>query len=216
MSFPVQLSDLDLASTADDADLALIRKNNTTDYKCTVQAMRDINIPGLPSLSGSAAANDPMIISQSGTNCQIPFGQVGFVAGTKIWFYQGLAPTYWQVVPNTGDRLLAVRGGATYVTGGSVAGTWQQTDVDGVAGKGLTIAQMPLHGHGVQVRDDTGFSSNDFVRSAKASGSSSKTIPGPIVQAGSNSGTDGTSAGHNHGSGWRPDCAVGIICQKTI
>ena len=45
MTSPVQLSDLDLATSADDADLALIRKNNTTDYKVTVQLLRDINIP---------------------------------------------------------------------------------------------------------------------------------------------------------------------------
>ena len=48
------------------------------------------------------------------------------VAGTKMWFYQDVAPAGWTLDAVPGDELLAVKGGAQAynAAGGTVAGTW--------------------------------------------------------------------------------------------
>lgn len=202
----VQLSDLDLATVANDADLALIRKSDTTDYKITVALLRNINIPGLPNLSPTANSpliNDLFMLSRAGINSQCQFGAVGFTVGTRIWFHMNaepVSPIYWQIVQNTGDTLLAVRGGATYTTGGgSTQGTWQQT------GWAITEAQMPTHSH-------------TFITYESSSGSN--LVQNKVSSTNRNTGlptrTDQTGGGqaHNHGNTWRPSASVGIICQK--
>lgn len=205
MTSPVQLSDLDLATSADDADLALIRKNNTTDYKVTVQLLRDINIPGLPALTSFPAATDLLIVSQGGVNSKCNFGSIGFTVGTQMWFYMNsvpVSPSFWQIIPNTGDRLLAVRGGATYVTGGSSTSTnlWQQTDHT------LTLAQIPAHSHNYKVYKSD-IDGNLSFKTASTNRSSNNTTK-----------TDdaGGGQGHNHGNTWRPAASVGILCQKIL
>lgn len=204
MSSPVQLSDLDLATTADDADFALIRKNNTTDYKVTVQILRNIDIAGLPDLSPTAnspLSNDLLLIQRSGTNSKCVFSSIGFVAGTALWFYANTAPVGWAIVPNAGDNLLAVKGGGTYGTGGvSNAGTWQQANAT------LTIDQIPPHAHQFQVY------------TSDIKGNLSKKVSS--TNRSSNNTVDTTTVGggqpHNHGASWRPLASVGIICQKSL
>jgi hypothetical protein len=48
--------------------------------------------------------------------------------GTKMWFYQNVAPTGWVVDTSITDAVLAIRGGTSSynVSGGSQAGTWTQ------------------------------------------------------------------------------------------
>jgi len=48
------------------------------------------------------------------------------IAGTKMWFYQDVAPAGWTLDVAPGDELLAVKGGAEAynAAGGTVAGTW--------------------------------------------------------------------------------------------
>lgn len=209
MSSPVQLSDLDLATVANDADLALIRKSNTTDYKITVQALRSINIAGLPSLSSAAQPTDLMMISQGGVNSKIDFGSVGFTIGTRMWFYLGavpVSPTYWQIVPNTGDSLLGVRGGSTYVTGGVQAGTWTQ------ANHTLTIAEMPAHQHFIHKTKEPTGSSNNLGPARGKDPEDSSTIAFRFAL----SEPTGGSGPHNHGDTWRPMASVGIVCEKIL
>ena len=219
----VQLSGLDLATVADDADLALIRKSNTTDYKVTLAVLRAINIAGLPSLTLPPQPTDLLMLSQSGVNYQMYFGSSGFSVGTQIWFFMGsvpVSPTFWSIVPNTGDQLLAVRGGSTYTTGGTSQGTWLQQDVFGISGMGLALNQMPLHGHPIKVRSSTGSNSTSTVSQAGSNGSDkiigTQSANDPLQLVGSNAGTSGTSAPHNHGNTWRPLANVGIICVKTL
>lgn len=220
MTSPVQLSDLDPASVADDADLALIRKNNTTDYKVTVQLLRNINVAGLPDLSPTANSpqnSDLLIVARSGVNCKCLFPSIGFPIGTKLWFYQDTVPVstaYWAIVPNTGDRLLAVKGGSSYTTGGTVtnASNWQQTDAF------LTVEQMPAHAHTARVRKcKSGTLTSLFAGTQETS---SQNTAQTRFTGGTGStdihSTDpaGATKGHNHGNTWRPAGAVGIICQK--
>lgn len=209
MSSPVQLSDLDLTVTAADADLALIRKNNTTDYKVTLQVLRNINVPGLPPLTSSPGPTDLLIVSQGGVNSQCNFGSIGFTVGTKIWFHMNSVPVsslFWQIVPNTGDTLLAVRGGSTYTTGGTNQGTWLQTDAT------LTTAQIPSHTHRILKTKETTGASNNL---GPARG---KHPENDAVVANRYATSEATGGGgpHNHGNGWRPLSAVGIICQKVL
>jgi len=52
----------------------------------------------------------------------------GFPSGTKMYFYQNVAPTDWTIDAACVDALLAVKGGANAynVNGGNQAGTWTQ------------------------------------------------------------------------------------------
>lgn len=210
MSSPVQLSDLDLATVADDADLTLIRKDNTTDFKITVQAMRNIAVASLPNLPTPAQVNDYMLINQSGTNCKIEFGKVGFTQGTKMWFYSGAPPNvYWNTVPNTGDRLLAVKSasGAYQNSGNSTSlDLWQQKDTI------LTEAQIPAHTHTLTKTKATTGSSNNL---GPCRGKHTEDDSNPAFRVCTTNATGG-SQGHNHGNIWRPAASVGLICEKLI
>ncbi len=223
MASPVELSDLPIASSASNSDLLLLRKG-LTDYQCAVGLIRNINVAALSSLpGGTSQSTDLFLISRtiSGTpqNFQIPFYQVSFPKGTRMWFWQGLPPTGWSIINGTGDRLLAVASqdaGYDSGGGGSQTGTWQQRDVGGVAGQGLTVAQMPLHGHQIKVRANAG--SNPTGVASGSSGSfttiGSATANDPIQMTGSNAGVGATSSPHNHGNNWRPLANVGVLGNK--
>lgn len=208
----VQMSDLDLAVSADDADLTLIRKSNTTDYKVTVQLLRNINIPGLPVLAVSPGATDLLIVSQSGTNCQCNFGSIGFVLGTRMWFYQasapnGIAPIFWRIVPaQTGDKVLAVRGGTTYTTAGISQGTWT------TANHTLTGAEMPSHTHLIRKTSQTVGAPNN---SGPLRGQRPEHNTPTLLNFATSEPTGGGQP-HNHGDTWRPYAYVGLICEKVL
>ncbi len=69
------------------------------------------------------------------------------VAGTKMWFYQNVAPAGWTLDAVPGDELLAVKGGAQAynVAGGTVAGSWT---VAGLTKDAHTHAFTQPNGHG--------------------------------------------------------------------
>lgn len=46
-----------------------------------------------------------------------------FVPATKLYFYADSPPTGW-TTDSVADKVLAVKGGSTYTTGGSLQGTW--------------------------------------------------------------------------------------------
>lgn len=222
MSSPVQLSDLDAQSSALDTDLSLIRRGST-DYKVTVALLRTINIAGLP-LYGTgqgALATDLMMISSGGVNRQLLFGLIGFIKGTRMWFYSntnpnGAASLYWTVVPSTSDILLASRSNdpnTPYNTGGTLGGDWQQQDVNGVAGQGLNINQIPNHTHHYLLGD---VREEDRARYPRGAKNSLDGIFGVTNGVDGSSMAIGACAPHNHGFGWRPRAAVGIICEKQL
>jgi hypothetical protein len=223
MTSPVQLSDLDPASSADDADLALIRKNNTTDYKVTVALLRTINIAGLPNLSptpNSPLATDLVMLARGGSNAKCQFAAVGFTVGTQMWFYMNavpVSPSFWQIIPNTGDRLLAVKGGATFVTGGVSTATtnWQQSNAT------LTIDQIPAHSHAMRTRQSkSGTLQANIVSGTQETSHQNNAATKFTGGAGSTdtASTDpaGATNGHNHGNTWRPSASVGILCLKIL
>lgn len=223
MTSPVDLSDLDLATVADDNDLALIRKSDTTDYKIICANLRKINIPGLPVMTTSPTALDLLIVSQAGTNRQCNFGSIGFVNGTKVWFYSsaapnGVAPVFWKIVSGLGDRLLAVRNSTgAYTAGGGKGGDWQQQGVGGGTGA-LTLAQIPPHTHRIPLgkedaKEDTG--SQVYPRLGKHLAVTEFSPDARTATAGG-SGTPPVAQTHNHGKDWRPLANVGVICEKVL
>lgn len=125
-----------------------------------------------------------------------------FDKGTRLWFYQDVAPTGWSIVPGVGDSLLGIKadGGALQTTGGSIAGTWQLPD------HVLTIEQMPTHHHSNAFNSGAN-SQGYFAESLTSTRSNSRD-----AQLGSDV---GGSQPHNHGNSWRPQTACGIIAEKS-
>jgi hypothetical protein len=119
------------------------------------------------------------------------------VGGTSaMWFYLDAAPVGWTEVAGLGDTLLAVKGGATYVTGGAGAGSWTLPDHT------LIIQEMPTHTHSYT-------KPNPAEPKRKTAGSDCVTSV-----SSENTGSTGGGLPHNHGSTFRPAARVGIICTK--
>jgi hypothetical protein len=120
-----------------------------------------------------------------------------FEAGTKLWFYQNVAPTGWTLDAACADSVLACKGGSTYVTGGAQAGTWTQPSHT------LDITQIPSHNHTVPI---TALALTGPHPSDPYQISWSGAYPTSYV---------GGGLPHNHGTAWRPLAQVGIICTKN-
>ena len=207
MSSPVNMSDLPVATIANNNDVVLMRKG-LTDYQCAVQLIRQINIAALdPIPGGSPVATDLFMVSRNvggnPQNFQVRFSQVSFPKGTRMWFWNALPPTGWTIVPGTGDKILACQDFATTyagnVTAGASAGTWQQVGVS------LTVAQIPPHQHEYQLFKESA-GSNEGTQGARrareSAGISGVTAP------------SGGGQPHNHGNSWRPLANVGVIGNK--
>jgi len=64
-------------------------------------------------------------------------------SNTKLWVYANSAGDGWILDPSPPtDVVLVLKGGSTYTTGGSVAGTWT------MPGCTLSLSQIPAHDHG--------------------------------------------------------------------
>lgn len=202
MTSPVQLSDLDVAPSADDADVTLLRKG-LTDYQCPLSLIRSVNVPAFPT-APSINSTDYLILNQGGVNNKIFFSQAGFLKGTQMWFYQDTAPALWSIVPGTGDRLLAVKGGSTNynIPGGTqnLFGDWL------IPGTTLTIDQIPAHTHGFSV-----FKSDQEGNLSKKVSSTNRSTSNAVQ-------TDSTGGGqpHTHPASYRPAANIGIICVKNF
>ena len=130
----------------------------------------------------------------NGTEIVVPFDSGGVV---KQWFYLDTAPTGWTEIGSLGDTLLAVKGGATYTTGGATAGTWTQPDHT------LVEAEMPSHDH-----------TSDVVTDVDGGGSGRVCAATVAVGVGTwTSSSTGGDTAHNHGTSYRPAARVGIICS---
>ena len=144
-------------------------------------------------------------------------------SGTKMYFYQNVAPSGWTIDATPADALLAVKGGsqAYNVNGGNQAGTWTQPNCT------LDATMIPAHDHGSSAAAHT----HTWPAGSNASGGA-KTGYGAIsailatdwgtvanVPTATASGTHthtsvGGGLAHNHGTTYRPSAQVGIICEK--
>jgi hypothetical protein len=75
------------------------------------------------------------------------------VPGTKMWFYQNVAPTGWTIDATAADAVLAVKGGsnAYYVAGGTQSGTWTQAAHTHTGGATASDVPLPAHSHTLSV-----------------------------------------------------------------
>lgn len=108
---------------------------------------------GTVTISGSALANpSTWIVTPSRIE-----------EGTKIWFYQNVAPAGWTLDATPSDELLAVKGGtqAYNAAGGTVAGTWT---VAGLTKDAHTHAFTQPTAHGIT---QPTFVANIFINGVK-------------------------------------------------
>lgn len=230
MGAPIQLSGLPQASVVNDADQTLLRQG-LSDFRATIGDIRNINIPGLTQLPSAALASDQFMISRASNNYRVSFNAVGLPIGTKTWVYMSSANVTatmigWKIVPNTGDSLLSVGGGATYSTGGTTQGTWTQPAIK------LLIGQIPAHQHGYQVNSqDISGTSATKVLGAKDGSSVSRVMKtyhtGGVGSAIGSSNPDAYQSPYTDSfstdtdpvqadATWRPFASVGFIIEKIV
>lgn len=89
----------------------------------------------------------------------------------------------------------AMNSSSTYITGGSMKGTWQQE------GHQLTIDEIPAHTHS--------YTLTSFIDGSSGGGSRA----GPSTSG--TTGSTGGGAAHDHGLAWRPYAAIGIVCSRS-
>lgn len=127
----------------------------------------------------------------------IPYDE--FVGGTRMAFFQDSAPAGWTVYDSTGDKLLAVKGGAGSfnVAGGIVAGTWVQPEHQHDAGEYVASGTTGIEDSGA----GTG-AFNIYQLSIYPHHHTFTATP------------TGKSALGSTANTWRPLCSVSLICEK--
>ena len=102
----------------------------------------------------------------------------------KLWIYRNAAMEGYAVDSTPTDRVLALKGGTTYTTGGAGAGSWDLSHTHTGGNHTLTIAEMPAHTHTTPHGSD------------KVLGYSGSTVgANPSV-----TGSTGGGGSHNHGT----------------
>lgn len=203
-----QITDLPAASVVNDTDYTIIRQG-LADFKAQMSLIRVIDISAFPAIT-TPGPSDQLLVNRSGQNYSVRFDQVGFVAGSVMWFYQAAAPTGWEIVNAAGDRLLAVRGGTNKYQSFGEQGDWQQS------GHKLTVAEMPGHRHRILKTKDTTGASNNLgpVRGKEENGGFYQTESTGGNGSSDSLGTGQEAVAHNHGNTWRPAANVGILARK--
>jgi len=140
---------------------------------------------------------------------------LGLEAGVKCWFYANVAPSGWTVVSGVADCLLALKGGsqAYNVSGGNLAGTWNQPDHTLTADEipAHTHGEAGAHGHSAYYGYGLGVSysrNSDCVMASEPSNGSTSEA------ANHTHNSVGGSQAHNHGNAFRPYACLGIVCSK--
>jgi microcystin-dependent protein len=111
------------------------------------------------------------------------------------------------------DRVLALKGGAIYVTGGAVAGTV------GIPSHALTTAELPAHTHDIKTYQDSGgIQTYQIDSDYRTTAGATRDITAPALSAGAHTHTSiGSNTGHSHGgTGYRPSAAVCIIVYLDL
>ena len=134
----------------------------------------------------------------------------------KIWVWRDSALDGWAVdAASATDMVLSLKGGATYVTGATTAGSWTLPD------HALTVAEMAAHTHGSG--GTHGHTAKYWISSGGASTIDRRTVGNyeerdqNIISAGAHEHTSvGGGGSHNHGSTYRPASAVGTLQYLDI
>ena len=193
------------------SDAIIVSRGTNQEYKATMLNVWTISTSVFPS-SSSILATDQMMIWRNGSPYIVSFSDVGFIAGTSMWFYSASAPAGWQIIAMAGDVMLGVvnsngaSAGNSFVTGGSIllnsttgAGSWK-----------MLSTQLPPHEHYVQRNSDD----TDIVPPLSGAGGLlySKTSSGDIRP--NRYPTVGVVLGSAGYGSWRPVTAIGVVAQK--
>jgi hypothetical protein len=159
-------------------------------------------------------------------------GTSEFPPGTILYFYQASPPPGWEIVGGVGDCVLAVQGGSTYLTAGTITGIWNLS-VSGTANGTIDLAidpNLPRHKHslglpGLPWNALLVYEPNNqqYDLPVYPGGSLSTRIPIKLFVPPQDSGEAGSEQGHSHyaklnltasTNTWRPRAAVGILARK--
>ena len=143
-----------------------------------------------------------------------------FPAGTKMLFYQDVAPTGWTIENTLNDKLVFITKGSAAggQTGGAVhsTGSWTISGYSGVTGgHSLTIAELAAHSH-YHAHTVTTWNNINQANTLCMGGAGSS-YPGQVVMSYDNTVTgSGSSHTHplTHDGTWRPAAYSCIICTK--
>lgn len=196
------------------SDAIIVSRGTNQEYKATMLNVWTISTSVFPS-SSSILATDQMMIWRNGSPYIVSFSDVGFIAGTSMWFYSASAPAGWQIIAMAGDVMLGVVNsngasvGNSFVTGGSIL----LNSTTGVGSWKMLSTQLPPHEHYVQRNSDNTDPFPPFpplptggglLYTNKSSGSEqANRYPTVGVVLG--------SAGYGS---WRPVTAIGVVAQK--
>ncbi len=220
---PITINQLDPAGPIDfDNDLLIIRQN-LNDKKATPSQVSKMRLNTLPTLPSPVTPSDLFLVSRdigAGVyeNYSTSSNNIGFYSGTVMWFYTNSSAAIpgWTPLAGVADRILGVKGGSTYTTGGTSSGTWTQP------GWALTVEQMPAHIHTTRMSDKPAGSKYNNKEGTMSYDSASnwanvpsKTTGGPGSTPEGSAAALGSAAEHFHGSDWRPLAAVGMLFTKN-
>lgn len=188
------------------SDALIISRGTNQEYKATMLSVWTINTSVFP-VAASILATDQMMIWRDSNPYIVNFSDVGFIAGTAMWFYSASAPAGWQVIAIPGDAMLGIvnsagsAAGNSFLSGGSVL----SNPSTGVGSWNMLATQLPPHDHYVpNVKSETGANINggfEFFGSRKGRNDT-------------NSKTSGITAGTTAYGSWRPVTAIGVVAQK--
>ena len=149
---------------------------------------------------------------------------LGVLAGTtslKMLVYRNTAEDGWAIDGGVTDRVVAIKGGATYTTGAATAGSWTLPDYT------LLAADIPGHTHTGTTATEGAHTHTDTMGTTTGSGTNAAEAPNAgggtlTTDAGSahshtfTSASTGGSGAHNHGATYRPAAAVVTIQYPDI
>ena len=183
--------------------------------KATIKQVSGIAIQNLTWLPDDMQSGDVFYYAtSSNVNSSVDFDDITFESGTRTWIFAETYPSGWSLVPNTGDKLLAIVGGSKYTTAGTEGGTWLTEGVNGGnPGSGLTIEQIPAHSHrGHKTKEHPSSSEPDTDKDA---------LRGKVREDDDvfrfryiDSQQTGGGQPHNHSNTFRPRAQVGLIIEK--
>ncbi len=133
----------------------------------------------------------------------------------KMWVYRNAAMDGWAIDSSVTDKVLALKGGSTYTTGGASAGSWTLPDHT------LAVSEIPSHNHTGSSVANEGAHTHPITTYDSSGGGFGESGTGTPTGRNTGAGTNHTHAltiaaqgggsAHNHGATFRPAAAVGTL-----
>lgn len=128
------------------------------------------------------------------------YGMLHGDASQKMWIYRNDAMEGWTVDGTVSDKVLALKGGSTYVTGGASAGSWTLS--------GFSSASAN-HTHGVSITSGTPSTVTNYIFQPVDNSTTFDVSHTHLVSG--NTGTESAGHTHTHDGTSRIAAAVGTL-----